>query len=181
MNLTVTSMRHPLAPCRYLPAPWLQWTCIMRNFNFSGLARVGLWHILSLNLNRLKEVAMSNTETTQEMCKHAEPQKEHEWLTRLVGDWTMEAECSMGPDQPPMKSKAKETVRSIGGLWIVGEGIGSMPDGGPAITQITLGYDPTAKRFVGAWIGSMMTHMWLYNREVGGSGKTTNVKNERDS
>jgi len=29
-----------------------------------------------------------------------EPQKEHEWLQRLVGEWTYESECSMEPGKP---------------------------------------------------------------------------------
>jgi hypothetical protein len=28
---------------------------------------------------------------------------------------------------------------------------------------MTLGYDPQTKRFVGTWIGSMMTHLWIYD------------------
>ena len=31
----------------------------------------------------------------------AEPQKEHQWLDKFVGEWISEAECMMGPDQPP--------------------------------------------------------------------------------
>ena len=50
-----------------------------------------------------------------------EPQKEHQWLQKLVGTWSHEGECMMGPDQPPMKSSGSETVRSLGGLWTVGE------------------------------------------------------------
>lgn len=46
---------------------------------------------------------MSSTETNQDFCKKAEPQKEHEWLNKLVGNWTFEAECFMGPGQPTMK------------------------------------------------------------------------------
>src|SRR6185295_16595790 len=84
-----------------------------------------------------------------------EPQQEHKWLQRLVGEWTYEHEASMGPDQPPMKGTGTESVRSIGGLWTVGEG--EMPDGSPATTIMTLGYDPQSKRFVGTFIGSMMT------------------------
>ena len=49
--------------------------------------------------------------------QNSEPQKEHQWLHKLVGKWTFEGECSMGPDQPPMKNTGKETVRSLGGLW----------------------------------------------------------------
>ena len=114
---------------------------------------------------------MGSTGNAQDLCRAAKAEKEHEWLTRLVGEWTMEAECDMGPDQPPMKSKQTETVKSIGGLWIVGEGKGEMPTGEPATTQITLGYDPLKKRYVGNWVGSMMTHMWVYNGQLDASGK----------
>ncbi len=41
------------------------------------------------------------------------PQKEHRWLHRLVGDWLYENECSLGPDQPPMKMSGKESVRQL--------------------------------------------------------------------
>lgn len=56
-------------------------------------------------------------------------QKEHLWLQKLNGDWTFEAECSMGPDQPPHKSTGTQTVRSLGGLWSICEGDGEAPDG----------------------------------------------------
>jgi hypothetical protein len=121
---------------------------------------------------------MSTTETAQEMCKPAEPEKEHAWLKQLVGDWHMQAECNMGPGQPPMKSEAKEKVRTLGELWIVAEGIGTMPGGEPSITQLTLGFDPTTKRFVGTWVGSMMTHMWIYNGTLDSSGKVLTLDTE---
>lgn len=107
-----------------------------------------------------------------------EPQQEHKWLQRLVGDWTYEHECSMGPDQPPMKATGTESVRSIGGLWTVGEGHGEMPDGGPATTIMTLGYDPQSKRFVGTFIGSMMTHLWIYNGTLDAAGKVLTLDTE---
>ena len=89
---------------------------------------------------------------------HAKPQKEHEWLQTLVGEWTIEGECIMGPDQPPMKSTGTESVRSLGGLWTIGEGRGEMPDGsGPSSSIMTLGYDPQKGHFVGSFVASMMT------------------------
>lgn len=109
---------------------------------------------------------------------HAEPQQEHKWLHKLVGEWTYEHECSMGPDQPPMKATGTESVRSIGGLWTIGEGQGEMPDGGPATTIMTLGYDPHTKRFVGTFIGSMMTHLWVYNGTLDASGKVLTLDTE---
>jgi hypothetical protein len=94
---------------------------------------------------------------------NAEPQKEHKWLQRLVGEWTYESEMVMEPGKPPEKSGGTERVRSLGGLWIVAEGQGEMPSGGPATMLMTLGYDPQTKRFVGTWVGSMMTHLWVYD------------------
>jgi hypothetical protein len=59
----------------------------------------------------------------------AAPHDEHFWLQKLVGEWTVEMECVMGPDQPPMKSTGTEVSRSLGGMWTVGEGSGETPDG----------------------------------------------------
>lgn len=99
------------------------------------------------------------------------PQKEHEWLQQLVGEWTAEMACSMGPGEPPSTFRGREAVRSLGGLWIVAEGQGEMPGGGTAVTLMTLGYDPRRQRFVGTWVGSMMTHMWLYEGVLDAAGK----------
>jgi len=101
----------------------------------------------------------------------AKPQREHEWLHQLVGEWTSEMEAQMAPDEPPMKHKGTESVRSIGGLWIQGEGQGEMPGGGKATMLLTLGYDPNKKRFVGTWLGSMMTYLWTYEGELDAAQK----------
>jgi hypothetical protein len=111
----------------------------------------------------------------------SEPQKEHQWLQTLVGEWTMEGECNMGPVQPPMKSKATEVVRSLGGLWFIAEGKGDMPDGSTCNTVMTLGYDPRTKRYVGTWIGSPMSHLWIYDGEVDASGKVLTLNTEGPS
>ncbi|WP_421658876.1 DUF1579 domain-containing protein [Leptothermofonsia sp. ETS-13] len=97
---------------------------------------------------------------------HSEPQKEHQWLQKLVGEWTYETEVIMGSDQPVEKSTGTETVRSLGGLWILAEGQGEMPGCGTVTTMMTLGYDPQKQRYVGTWIGSMMTYLWLYDGEL---------------
>jgi Protein of unknown function (DUF1579) len=93
--------------------------------------------------------------------KNPEPQKEHQWLEKLVGEWAIEGDMTTEPDKPP--GDWTESVRSLGGLWILAEGKGEMPEGGPATSMMTLGYDPQRKRFVGTWIGSMMTHLWVYD------------------
>jgi len=111
-------------------------------------------------------------------CMPAKPQAEHDWLHQFVGEWTFETECLMGPDQPPMKSSGTQSFSSFGGLWLVGDGSGTMPDGSPAITRITLGYDPQKARYVGTFIGSMMGNLWVYSgtRDAGGSVLTLDTE-----
>ena len=121
------------------------------------------------------------SETKQEAPKAAEPQKEHHWLHKLVGEWTFDAEASMGPDQAPEKASGTESVRSLGGLWIVGEGEGEMPGAGEHRSILTLGYDPQKKRFVGSFISSMMTYFWVYDGELDAAGKVLTLNTEGPS
>jgi Protein of unknown function (DUF1579) len=110
-----------------------------------------------------------------------EPQKEHQWLQKLVGDWTYEAEETAKAGQPEAKVTGTEHVRSMGDIWVVAEGEGEMPGGGAATTMMTLGYDPGKKRFVGTWIGSMMTHQWLYDGELDPSQRVLTLESEGPS
>ena len=57
-----------------------------------------------------------------------EPQEQHKWLHRMIGDWTCEGEAEMAPGQPPVTWKSTESVRSLGGVWILGEGLGQTPE-----------------------------------------------------
>ena len=91
------------------------------------------------------------------------PQQEHQWLHKLVGEWTYESSAIMEPGKPAEIFRGTERVRSLGGLWILAEGHGETPGGGTATTLMTLGYDPRRKRYLGTWIGSMMTHLWVYD------------------
>ena len=108
----------------------------------------------------------------------SEPQKEHAWFKQLVGEWTMQGEAVMGPDQPPMKSKGVESVSMLGDCWMVAEGEAEMPDGQKGKMIMTLGYDPRKKRYVGTWVGSMMDHMWVYDGEMDAAGTTLTLAAE---
>ena len=107
-----------------------------------------------------------------------EPLKEHEWLQKLVGEWTYESDGPTTPGQPPAKCTGTESVRSIGGLWVVAEGRGEMPGGGAATMILTLGYDRLKKRYVGTWIGSMMDHLWVYEGAVDVTGNKLTLHTE---
>lgn len=106
------------------------------------------------------------------------PTAEHGWLHRLVGEWEYESECSMCPDEPPMKARGRESVRSLGGYWVVGEGEGDMPGGGHARWMVTIGFDAKAGRFRGSWVGSMMGHMFVYDGALSEDGRTLTLENE---
>jgi hypothetical protein len=112
---------------------------------------------------------------------HVEPQKEHQWLKKLVGQWTFESESPGEAGQPPTKLKGSETVRMLGDVWMIGEGQGEMPGGGMGHMVMTIGYDPQKKRFVGSWIGSMMTNFWVYDGFLDESGKVLTLESDGPS
>ena len=101
------------------------------------------------------------------------PQDEHQWLQKLVGEWSYEVEVMADPDQvldqaPEQaleKSTGTESVRTLGGFWILAEGQGEMPGCGAATTLMTIGYDPQKQRYVGTWVGSMMSFLVLHRFE----------------
>ncbi len=99
-----------------------------------------------------------------------EPQQEHKWLEQLVGEWEVEMEGPTGPDKPWEKGTGSETTRALV-VWVQCEGTCPMPDGSTAQTVMTLGYDPAKKKFVGTFIGSMMTNLWVYEGELDATGK----------
>ena len=109
---------------------------------------------------------METSNAQPETMMKTEPQKEHQWLQRFIGEWTFEGEAMMEPGQPPAKFTGTESVRSLGDLWFLAEGQGEMPGGGAATTLLTLGYDSQKQRYVGTWIGSMMTHLWVCEGEL---------------
>jgi hypothetical protein len=110
-----------------------------------------------------------------------DPQKEHEWLQQLIGTWKSESDCIMGPDKPPMKTTGGEVVRSMGGLWVLADGHMTMPDGDSGTMLMTLGYDPQKKRYVGSWVGSMMTRLWVYDGSLDPTGKILTLNTEGPS
>lgn len=99
------------------------------------------------------------------------PEQEHAWLGQLVGEWAVQSTCESGPGQPPMTWQGQETVRTLGELWIVCEGIAQTPDGGTMASMTTLGFDPGKKKFVGTWVGSPMATMFVYEGTLDASGK----------
>ena len=43
---------------------------------------------------------------------------------------------------------------------------------------MTLGYDPDKGRYVGTWIGSMMTHLWVYEGALDAAERVLTLETE---
>ena len=111
----------------------------------------------------------------------AETQRLHPFLGRMVGEWEYDFESSTSEGGPPVRFTGTETVRHLGGVWIVAEGRGANPDGSMGATLMTLGYDPARQRVAGAYVGSMMAHQWLYDGEVNSAGTGVALNSEGPS
>ena len=115
--------------------------------------------------------------TVQEPPAPAKPDANHVWLQHLVGEWSVSTEMSAGPDTQPMKVESAESVRSVGGLWVVAEGKFEFL-GTPMTTLMTLGYDARKQAFVGTWIDTMQAHMWIYNGSLDAAKKVLTLEAE---
>lgn len=117
---------------------------------------------------------------TQDMQEPSPPSEQHRWLQQFVGEWDVTAEFSMGPDAPPMQMQSTEKVRSLGGLWILGE-LNSSMFGTPFTALLTLGYDPKRESFVGTWVDTMQPHMWSYTGSLDEAKKVLTLDTEGPS
>ena len=108
------------------------------------------------------------------------PAKEHAWLQQLVGEWEFVSQCTTGPGQPPMTGKGTETVKAVGGFWIIGEMKGDF-GGHPMTGVMTVGYDAGKKKYVGSWVCSMCDWLCQYDGAVDAAGKTMTLECEGPS
>lgn len=107
------------------------------------------------------------------------PQEEHAWLETLLGNWSFEGECQTGEGQESAKSTGTTVCRSLGGLWVLLEGEGSMPGSEEVCESLmTLGYDPQKERFIGSFTAGVMTHMWIYAGTLDAERKTLTLDTE---
>ena len=113
----------------------------------------------------------------QDQPKMPAPQKEHEWLQQLVGDWESEMEVSAGPGVEKSTCKGTSHTKSLGGFWVVTD-VKSEMLGTPFTAVQTIGYDAKTKKYVGTWVDSMMNHMWKYEGTVDPTGKILTLEAE---
>ena len=113
-----------------------------------------------------------SADTQEPVEMGTKPVQEHAWLQKLVGEWRVQTEISMGPDQPKQTSEGTESVTSLGGLWAFGKGHGAMPDGSSMESYSALGYDVSFKEYRGCWFASVSSHLWKQVGELSADGKT---------
>jgi len=110
----------------------------------------------------MTEVLDPQTDALAAMDEAALPRKEHEWLRQFVGEWTYEMTFEE-PGKPPTTLGGTGVTRALGELWTISEGEGEMPGGDTSKMVTTLGFDPQKGRFVGTWLGTMMSYLWVYD------------------
>jgi hypothetical protein len=99
--------------------------------------------------------------------KIPEPQEQHRWLMRMLGEWTWESQVG-DPGQLPQTITGTESVRALGGLWVMCEGESAFPGGDGFVKNVmTLGFDSAKNRFVGTFVSSGMTNLWIYEGQLG--------------
>ena len=113
---------------------------------------------------------------------HAKPQKEHEWLHQLAGEWTYEMEASMKPGEPSERMTGDVRVRVLrGGLWVVGEMDMFDPEGTSDTSMIALSFDPARGRYVGTFVAPSMPHLWVYDGALDADGRALTLESEGPS
>ncbi|HVE40309.1 MAG TPA: DUF1579 domain-containing protein [Planctomycetota bacterium] len=116
------------------------------------------------------------TLTAAEAQEMPKPQKEHEWLQQIVGEWETEGEV-LEPGKPPTKTKGSESSRLIGGFWALSEHKGDFM-GTPFTGILTLGFNPEKKKYVGTWVDSLTSRLWTYEGSVDEAGKILTLDTE---
>ncbi|HYR08555.1 MAG TPA: DUF1579 domain-containing protein [Longimicrobium sp.] len=118
---------------------------------------------------------------TGEAGMPVEVRAEHQWLQRMVGEWTYEMEAEAEPGQPPIRDTGPESIRALGESWVICEATGATPEGGQATSIMSIGYDPDGGRFQGTFISSMMTYLWIYEGALDAAGNVLTLDTEGPS
>jgi hypothetical protein len=149
--------------------------------------RIGYFVVFAQGENTMKKIAITGfvgllvagaaVVQAEETPSLPGPAKEHEWLQQLVGEWDSESEMIMEPGAPPQKSKGTESVRAIGGFWVMAENKGDVL-GTPVTGILTLGYDAQKQKYVGTWVDSMTGYLWTYEGTLDEAGKVLTLETE---
>jgi Protein of unknown function (DUF1579) len=124
---------------------------------------------ICLTLPLFAACASTTTETAPQPIPEPTPEwnqlPQHEWLHQFLGEWENTSETLAGPGGEAVDWESTETIRSIGGLWIVSDC--TVRTGGQLFTaQMTVGYDLRSEAFVGSWVDSAQMTLWTYEGQL---------------
>lgn len=108
------------------------------------------------------------------------PTKDHELLNQFAGDWIAKAETVPMPGQAAFKNEGIETAKMVGGFWLISHGEASM-QGTPVNSVMTIGYDPSARKYVGTFLCSVDSTLWKYDGAMDATGKKLTLETEGPS
>jgi len=110
-----------------------------------------------------------------QMPEMPKPTKEHELLRQFAGEWEMTAETVPAPGQDAIKCSGTESAKMVGGFWLVSRNESSMMNM-PVSNLLTIGYSPTAKKYVGTFVCSMDSTLWKYEGTMDATGKALTLE-----
>ena len=121
--------------------------------------------LLTLLLPLFAACASASPDPKAEPAPDATPEwnqlPQHEWLHQFLGEWESTSETLAGPGGEPVEWESTETIRTIGGLWIVSDC--QVKTGGQHFAaMMTVGYDMRKEAFVGSWVDSAQMTLWTY-------------------
>lgn len=106
-----------------------------------------------------------------DVSRGAKPDEHHKLLEALTGKWTTRARQWLGTPKPETATGHAE-VKSILGGRFVEEHYDSIIFGKPYQSQLVMGYDTRAKKYVAAWIDTWGTWITLEEGQADAAGKT---------
>ena len=113
----------------------------------------------------------------QEFPQFPQPTDEHKWLEQFAGNWATTAKSEEAPGVPAMTCEGTIKSRMLGGFFVVNE-MKNKDDGKEIEAIQTIGYDPQKKKYIGTYVDSMMSHMWIYEGTVDETGKILTLEAE---
>jgi hypothetical protein len=123
------------------------------------------------------KAAGDKTVAAETTCVMPEPTADHAWLKQMVGQWKSTTEAMMEPGKAPVTSTGTETVKELGGFWVVSDIQGTMMNK-PFQGMMTLGFDDSKKQYVGTWVDSCTGKLWNYTGKKAGNTLTLESEGE---
>ena len=104
--------------------------------------------------------------------KYASPDKEHEFLKKMSGNWKAAVKMWMDPNQPPQESSGTATNELLmDGRFLQCRFDGKTPWGDFSGMSID-GFNRIDKKYQGVWMDSMGTIMMVFAGEADGDVRT---------